>query len=94
MDQESKEALFRAFKAHDTRFDGKVYIGVTTTGIYCRPVCAARMPKFGNCEFFGSATEAEQAGFKGYVTKPVQPEQLYQVLAQALLQAQTLSQAQ
>ena len=38
--------------------------------------------------------KAEQAGFKGYVTKPVQPEQLYQVLAQALLQAQTLSQAQ
>ncbi len=64
MDQESKEALFRAFKAHDTRFDGKVYMGVTTTGIYCRPVCAARMPKFGNCEFFGSATEAEQAGFR------------------------------
>lgn len=64
MDQESKEALFRAFKAHDTRFDGKVYIGVTTTKIYCRPVCAARMPKFGNCEFFGSATEAEQAGFR------------------------------
>ena len=64
MDQENKEALFRAFKAHDTRFDGKVYIGVTTTGIYCRPVCAARMPKFENCEFFSSAAEAEQAGFR------------------------------
>ena len=64
MDQDSKEALFRAFKAHDTRFDGKVYIGVTTTGIYCRPVCAARMPKFENCEFFNSAAEAEQAGFR------------------------------
>lgn len=42
MDQK-KRALFRAFAAHDKRFDGKVFIGVTTTGIYCRPVCAARI---------------------------------------------------
>lgn len=64
MDQKSRESLFRAFAAHDKRFDGKIFVGVTTTGIYCRPVCAARMPKFENCIFFKSAAEAEQAGFR------------------------------
>lgn len=43
MDQKKRESLFRAFAAHDKRFDGKVFVGVTTTGIYCRPVCAARI---------------------------------------------------
>ena len=43
MDQKKRESLFRAFAAHDKRFDGKVFIGVTTTGIYCRPVCTARI---------------------------------------------------
>ena len=43
MEQKKREALFRAFAAHDKRFDGKVFVGVTTTGIYCRPVCTARI---------------------------------------------------
>ena len=64
MDKKKRESLFRAFAAHDKRFDGKIFVGVTTTGIYCRPVCAARMPKFENCIFFKSAAEAEQAGFR------------------------------
>ena len=64
MDQKKRESLFRAFAAHDKRFDGKIFVGVTTTGIYCRSVCAARMPKFENCIFFKSAAEAEQAGFR------------------------------
>ena len=39
---EEKKALFAAFKAKDTRFDGRVFVGISSTGIYCRPVCRAR----------------------------------------------------
>lgn len=43
MDKKKRESLFRAFAAHDKRFDGKVFVGVITTGIYSRPVCTARI---------------------------------------------------
>ncbi|HET6679665.1 MAG TPA: AlkA N-terminal domain-containing protein [Gemmatimonadaceae bacterium] len=57
-------ALHRAFAAHDARFDGVFYMGVTSTGIYCRPVCTARTPKAANCRFFSSAMAAEKARFR------------------------------
>ncbi|HEU5048475.1 MAG TPA: AlkA N-terminal domain-containing protein [Rickettsiales bacterium] len=57
-------ALYTAFKAHDPRFDGVFYVGVTSTGIYCRPVCTARTPKQENCHFFTSAAAAEKASFR------------------------------
>lgn len=63
VDQDRK-ALYAAFKAKDTRFDGQFFVGVTSTGIYCRPVCRARMPKEENCRFFAAPAEAEQAGFR------------------------------
>lgn len=64
----NKDQLYQAFKSRDSRFDGKVFVGVKSTGVYCRPVCIARMPKKDNCEFFETAAEAEQAGFRPCMT--------------------------
>ncbi|MDR1730530.1 MAG: helix-turn-helix domain-containing protein [Synergistaceae bacterium] len=57
-------ALYAAFKARDARFDGHFFVGVSSTGIYCRPVCRARRPKEKNCAFYRTAAEAEQAGYR------------------------------
>lgn len=59
-----KHALYAAFKARDARFDGRFFVGVTSTGIYCRPVCRAKMPREENCTFYESAAAAEQAGYR------------------------------
>lgn len=59
-----RQTYYRAFQSHDARFDGRVFVGVTSTGIYCRPVCPARPPKFENCRFFASAAAAQDAGFR------------------------------
>jgi AraC family transcriptional regulator of adaptative response / DNA-3-methyladenine glycosylase II len=56
--------LYQALSARDARFDGVFFVGVTSTGIYCRPVCPARTPRRANCRFFASAEEAEQARFR------------------------------
>ncbi|MDR1638052.1 MAG: helix-turn-helix domain-containing protein [Clostridiales bacterium] len=58
------EALYAAFKAKDARFDGRFFVGVSTTGIYCRPVCKAKQPKIENCSFYDTAAEAEQDGYR------------------------------
>ena len=55
---------YSALAAHDARYDGRFYVGVTSTGIYCRPVCRVRLPRRGNCRFFEHAAAAEQAGFR------------------------------
>jgi AraC family transcriptional regulator, regulatory protein of adaptative response / DNA-3-methyladenine glycosylase II len=57
-------ALYNAYASRDPRFDGVFYIGVTSTGIYCRPVCTAKTPKAANCRFFDSAEAAEKANFR------------------------------
>jgi AraC family transcriptional regulator, regulatory protein of adaptative response / DNA-3-methyladenine glycosylase II len=57
-------ACYRALCAHDARFDGQFFTAVTSTGIYCRPVCRVRTPRFENCRFFEHAAQAEQAGFR------------------------------
>lgn len=59
-----RSSYYRAFESHDARFDGRVFVGVASTGIYCRPVCPARTPKFENCRFFASAAAAQEAGFR------------------------------
>ena len=59
----NKATLYKAMLARDKRFDGRFYIGVRTTGIYCRPVCPAR-PKQKNVDFYRSAAEAEAKGFR------------------------------
>jgi len=58
------DACYRALAAHDPRFDGRFYVGVSSTGIYCRPVCNVRMPRRENCLFFPSAAAAEVAGYR------------------------------
>jgi AraC family transcriptional regulator of adaptative response / DNA-3-methyladenine glycosylase II len=55
---------YRALRSRDTRFDGVFYVGVTTTGIYCRPVCTARAPRRDRCRFFDTAAAAERDGFR------------------------------
>ncbi|HET8656013.1 MAG TPA: AlkA N-terminal domain-containing protein [Longimicrobiaceae bacterium] len=57
-------ALYNAYASRDPRFDGVFFVGVTSTGIYCRPVCTARTPKEENCRFFPSAAAAERADFR------------------------------
>jgi AraC family transcriptional regulator, regulatory protein of adaptative response / DNA-3-methyladenine glycosylase II len=58
-----EDTYFQAMRARDHRFDGKFFVGVKTTGIYCRPICPAR-PKRENVEFFHSHLEAEKAGYR------------------------------
>lgn len=58
------EHYYKAFYARDPRYDGVFFTGVTSTGVYCRPVCRARKPKRQNCVFFDSAALAEQAAFR------------------------------
>ena len=58
------DACYLALKARDARFDGHFFTGVTSTGIYCRPVCRVRTPQRANCRFFALAAQAEAAGFR------------------------------
>ena len=55
---------YRALRTHDARFDGRFFVGVSTTRIYCRPVCTARTPGRDHCHFFPSAAAAEAGGFR------------------------------
>jgi AraC family transcriptional regulator of adaptative response / DNA-3-methyladenine glycosylase II len=55
---------YKALTSRDPRFDGVFFVGVTSTGIYCRPICPARTPKPANCRFFDSPQAAEKAGFR------------------------------
>lgn len=64
MELPDREVCYRALQSRDARFDGLLFVGVTSTGIYCRPVCPARTAKFENCRFFGSAAAAQEAGFR------------------------------
>ena len=57
-------ARYAAFKAKDARFDGRFFVGVSSTGIYCRPICPAKLPKEENCAFYETAAAAEQAGYR------------------------------
>ena len=57
-------ACYRALVARDARFDGRFFVAVRTTGVYCRPICPARTPKLQNVEFFACAAAAEAAGFR------------------------------
>src|SRR3977135_492985 len=59
-----RTACYRAISTRDARFDGRLFVGVKTTGIYCRPICPARTPKFENVSFYSSAAAAQQAGFR------------------------------
>src|ERR1700710_1499380 len=58
------DMAWKALAAHDARFDGRFFVGVTSTRIYCRPVCRVRTPRRENCRFYVNAASAEQAGFR------------------------------
>jgi len=58
------DACYRAIATRDARFDGRLFVAVRTTGIYCRPICPARTPKRENVRFFPSAAAAQEAGFR------------------------------
>lgn len=58
------DACYRVFCVRDGRFDGRIFVGVHTTGIYCRPICPAPPPKRANVSFFDTAVAAQQAGFR------------------------------
>lgn len=58
------DAAYLAVKARDARFDGRLFVGVTSTGIYCRPVCRVRTPRRENCRFFETHAQAEAAAFR------------------------------
>ncbi len=58
------DACYHAVQSRDRRFDGWFFVGVTSTGVYCRPICAVRTPQQKNCRFFATAAAAERAGFR------------------------------
>jgi AraC family transcriptional regulator of adaptative response / DNA-3-methyladenine glycosylase II len=58
------DTCYRAVAARDARFDGLFFVGVRTTGVYCRPVCSARTPRRDRCAFFERAAEAEREGYR------------------------------
>jgi AraC family transcriptional regulator of adaptative response / DNA-3-methyladenine glycosylase II len=58
------DQCYLALRTHDARFDGRFFVGVGTTRIYCRPVCTAKTPHARTCRFFPSAAAAEAEGFR------------------------------
>lgn len=59
-----KEEYYQALVAKKTEYEGVFYVGVKTTGVFCRPTCPAKKPKFDNCEFFETAKQALIASFR------------------------------
>src|SRR5271155_4518653 len=59
-----RDSCYRALSARDARFDGRFFTCVTTTGIYCRPICPARAARRENLRFLPSAAAAQAAGFR------------------------------
>jgi AraC family transcriptional regulator, regulatory protein of adaptative response / DNA-3-methyladenine glycosylase II len=58
------DQCYQAFKSHDTRFDGRLFVCVKTTRIYCRPVCRVKPPMLKNCYFVANAPQAERLGYR------------------------------
>jgi AraC family transcriptional regulator of adaptative response/methylated-DNA-[protein]-cysteine methyltransferase len=60
----STSTMYRAFERKDSSYEGVFWLGVRTTGIFCRPTCRARTPKRENVEFFAAPSEALHAGYR------------------------------
>lgn len=58
------DAAYQVLATRDARFDGRLYVGVTSTGVYCRPICRVRLPQQRNCRFFETPAQAEAASFR------------------------------
>ncbi len=59
-----KQEFYQALIDKNVTYEGRFYVGVKTTGVFCRPTCPARKPRFENCEFFRTAQEALLASFR------------------------------
>jgi len=64
MELPGRDICYRALESKDARFDGLIFVGVSSTGVYCRPICPARTPRLQNCDFFASAAAAQEAGYR------------------------------
>lgn len=64
MEPLDEDVCYRALQTRDARFDGRLFVGVVSTGIYCRPICPARTPKRENCRFFSNSATAQAARFR------------------------------
>src|SRR5262245_63944903 len=64
MERLDPRICYRALQSRDPRFDGRLFVGITSPGIYCRPICPARPAKFETCRFFPSAAAAQEAGYR------------------------------
>ena len=58
------QQCYDALRSRDVRFDGRFWVGVRTTGIYCRPVCPSRTPRAANVDFYAHPAAAEDAGLR------------------------------
>ncbi len=64
LEEKKNKELYNALLEKDPSYEGIFYVGVKTTGVFCRPTCTARKPKFENCEFYKTAQEALLAAFR------------------------------
>ena len=62
--KKQEKEYYGALLKKNPEYEGVFYVGVKTTGVFCRPTCSARKPKFENCEFFTTAKEALLASFR------------------------------
>ncbi len=63
-DLPDSQTLYQALIDRDMSYEGRAYVGVSSTGIFCRLTCPARKPKYSNCQFYGSIPECIEAGFR------------------------------
>lgn len=87
--KEQKIEFYRALIEKKSEYEGVFFVGVKTTGVFCRPTCPARKPKFENCEFFETAKEALLASFRPCIrcrplSHPNQVSELVQILVEAV----------
>jgi AraC family transcriptional regulator of adaptative response/methylated-DNA-[protein]-cysteine methyltransferase len=83
------QEYYQALLAKNAEYEGVFYVGVTTTGVFCRPTCPARKPKFEHCEFYATAQEALLASFRPCkrcrpLSHPKQVSELIQLLVKAV----------
>ncbi len=64
LDELNSKSCYEALKSHDKRFDGRFFVAVKSTRIYCRNVCRVKLPKEINCTFYINAAQAEKAGYR------------------------------
>ncbi|WP_404407866.1 bifunctional transcriptional activator/DNA repair enzyme AdaA [Jeotgalibacillus malaysiensis] len=89
MTDDKKQEFYEALLEKNSAYDGLFFVGVKSTGVFCRPTCPARKPKFENCEFYHTAEEALLASFRpckrcSPLSHPNQVSELVQKLVQAV----------